>query len=149
MNTGTSATSSSTISQGAKAIRPAAKLSTVTMSCSWPNIWVISVTRPVVCRRARSSWSWNSASSKSSRSSVRACSIRLTLDSLVRRSDSRLSTSITTLPIMSARMASANSTVINTVMRSNRPLASHADSVVGWSGICASLTTSSMISLPT
>ena len=52
------------------------------MSCAWPNSWLISVIRPLVCRRARSSWSWNSASSKSSRSSVAACSIRRMLVAL-------------------------------------------------------------------
>ena len=75
--------------------------------------------------------------------------MRLTLDSFVRRSDSRLSTSITILPMMSATTASANSVKISMIMRSNWPLSSHSGSVVGRSVICASRTTSSMISLPT
>jgi hypothetical protein len=147
-NTGTSATSSKAISQGAKTRRPAAKLATVTISWACPISCDIRVRRPLVCRRARSSWSWNSASSKSSRSRVAACSIKLTLEALVTRSDKRLSTNSTTRPRISDRTASTSSARISTPSQLSRPLASQSSKVAGRPGICTRCTTSSMISLP-
>ncbi len=119
------------------------------MSWAWPNSCPISDMRPLACMRARSIRSWKAASSKSARSRVAACSISLTLASLLTRSERSPSTSDTIRPRRSEATAKANSASSSASSRSSRPEPSHPVSPAGRSVKWVRCTTSSMMSLPT
>ena len=78
-------------------------------SCACEKSWLMSAIRPLACRRARSSLSCDSLSSKSCRSSVAACSMRRTLVLMLKRSASSPSMSDVTRPSTSLATASPNS----------------------------------------
>ena len=124
---------------------PAAKPARVTLSCARPNSWLISPVRPLACRRARSSWSWMSLSSKSCRSSVAAWCISRRLVASLNRSDSSESTRVTPRPSASASSASTSSAA----SKAARRLPSMSVQGRKGAGWAPSRTTSSMMSLAT
>ena len=79
------------------------------MSCAWPRSCDSRPLRPEACRRARSSWSCTSLSSKSSRSRVAACSMSRMLAVFAKRSPSSDSRSETRRPTTSESTARASS----------------------------------------